>query len=78
MHTIVLNQFIIKIYPFENGINIDKSEIDNIFDELNSAIYPKDLSESLVKINGVCKIKIYDKNNKLLSFTEISDVEEPE
>jgi hypothetical protein len=78
MQTIVLNKFIIKIYPFKDGPPIDPISLNEIMPQLSLADTPKQLCEILLSINGVSKIKIYDKNKKLLCLTEISNNEEDE
>jgi hypothetical protein len=62
------NKFYINIYSENNLLNIDIA-INNILADMDQVPYPRQISDLILSINGVCLIEISDKNNNIILVT---------
>jgi hypothetical protein len=60
--------FNIKIYSTSSDLNIDSS-IENILEDILVALYPRQISDLILSINGVTLIEILNKDNSVILVT---------
>jgi hypothetical protein len=59
------DKYIIHIYTNDHNINIDNI-IDPLIENINSQKYPRGIIESLLPLNGVSLLRIFDLDNVLI------------
>lgn len=66
-YTVNLNNYIVKIYHFDdNNPYVDEATVNSLIDQLNACVYPRDILDIIVALQGVTKIEIFDLSNNLV------------
>jgi hypothetical protein len=71
-HEINLNNFVVKIYHFDDDQPyVDSETVNNLIGQLNQCVYAREIIDIVGVLQGISQTEVFDLNNNLILINKV-------